>query len=379
MRSISILPLLFFGLSWAQLLGASVNLLSIPIALTILPDTTAIPPPTSTDPTTIIPQQTSDQSVVVTSVVQTTVLPDSSTVVVTHPISYAVLPTITKGATTLTINSKTYTISVDPEDGATSINGGNDGNGTAAGLSASVIGDKTVIIDTPQTTTIFGTSILTTTADGPTGIATNGGSDIKMHKTNQLGVGIGVGIGVGLMVLLIVTGLFVAFCFRKRRIQQRLEHKIELMSAASAEAAAFADDRSSTKTRSENGRMEKLELDSTSVHIVQRDPVELMGDLPQVLEMSGSGPEDRSSSEGTARPTDRQNSTRRTRDSFSNELETWLEEETSGLGEPPSPLVSSFSRRATQSSSMVSPIERSNSEREGQWPPLPARVNERTV
>jgi hypothetical protein len=261
MRSISIVPLFFFGLSWAQLLGASVNLLSIPIAVTILPDTTATPPPTSTDPTTIISQQTSDQSVVVTSVVQTTVLPDSSTVVVTNPISYAVLPTITKGATTFTINSKTYTISVDPEDGATSINGGNDGNGTVAGLSASVIGDKTVIIDTPQTTTIFGTSILTTTADGPTGIATNGGSDIKIHKTNQLGVGIGVGIGVGLMVLLIAIGLFVAFCLRKRRIQQRLEHKIELMSAASAEAAAFADDRSSTKTRSENGRMDKLELD----------------------------------------------------------------------------------------------------------------------
>jgi hypothetical protein len=360
---ISILPLLVFSLSWAQLLVASLNVLSVPIALTILPQETS-DTTTQVTQTPTEPQQTPDQSVIVTNQIQTTVS-DSSTVVVTNTHSYPILPSITSGATTLTINSNTYTISI--VDGQTSIYGGQNANDTSA-ISMSVIGDKTVIVDSPQTTTVFGTSILTTTAAGPTGVATAAGNGNMVHKTGELGVGVGVGIGVGLMALLIIVGLIVAFCMRKRKRQQQSVYKSKHMSATSMEAATFDDDISSTKTRSESGAAEKLELDGTSVNIVQREPVELMGDLPRLLEMAGSQPE--VEEQGA---THEQHGPRRPIQNNA-ERETRLEIETQRTDEPPSPLVGSFSRRATQSS-IVSPVERSNSERESMWPLTTVRVN----
>jgi hypothetical protein len=362
MRSISILCTLFFSLSLAQLLGASINILSIPIAVTLLPpdstDTAQTPQTPTTDPQQTTPQQTSDPNVVVSNQVQTTIS-DFSTVVVTSAMSYAVLPSITSGATTLTFNSNTYTVSI--ISGKTSIYGGKSANGTSAGVSASVMGDKTVIVDSPQTTTVFGTSVLTTTASGATGVATDAGNGNKIHKAGELGVGVGVGIGVGLMALVIIVGLIIGFCLRKRRRQQQVVYKNEDMSASSTRAAAFDDDYSSTKSRSESGGMEKSELDGTSVHIVQQDPVELMGDLPRLLEMDGS-----QTTSNRPEPTQqRQSSRRRNRNNL--ELQTWAEEETQLEDEPPSPMVESRSRRATQTS-MVSPISRSNSERDRMWP-----------
>lgn len=233
--------------------------------------------------------EVSDVSVLVTNVVQTTLI-DATPVVVTSQVSLPVLPAITSGATTLTFNSETYTISV--VDGKTTILSASVTNGKTVLVSASVLGGKTVIVSSElqdATQTLFGTSAITKTGSGSSKTETDGstpsGSGAASNKKSGLGVGAGVGIGVGLTAALFLLGALVIFVMRRRRRKQQPHEEQEL--AGIVGAAADEEDGTSMVAASEDDANEKVELDGMSLRLGNRDPVELPGDSLRPQEMDG--------------------------------------------------------------------------------------------
>jgi hypothetical protein len=314
-------------LASAQLLVASIALLTdavgdVTSVLTILE-----PPPTTTTTTVQTTQVAGGvvetvtaavagvaapvegaANVLVTNIVQTTTI-DSTPVLVTSQVSVPILPAITSGATTLAVGSNTYTLSINAE-GNTVVNGKtaagttNVANGvtsTNAEVLETVIGGQTmqevvisgktvgetvvggktmavwatvvngntliessVIDGTPST--IYGAPPVTKTIGGSTTTATNGSRTGK----SGLGVAAGVGIGVGCTVLLVMLGALLLYLLRRarRRRRQREEDDQEMSAIVTAD-----DDRASSVARSD-AASEKFEIDGHE----RRPPVELPGD-----------------------------------------------------------------------------------------------------
>jgi hypothetical protein len=353
-------------------------------------------------------------NVLVTNIVQTTLI-DSTPVVVTSQLSVPILPAITSGAATLAIGSNTYTVSINA-NGNTVVNGKtapgatNVANGATATTGQSVletvingqtiletviggqtmqevvvdgktvgetvIGGKTmavwatvengntiiessVILGTPST--IYGAAPTTKTVGGLTSTTTNGAHG---SKPTGLGVAAGIGIGVGCTVLLVLLGALLLYCLRRARKRRQQEQEDQEMSAIVGEAGD--EDAASSIAPSDNVS-EKFEIDGRE----RRPPVELPGDYwPQ--EIDGREARSRTPSSLYARDVKivpdhehyaQQHAEQEARQRAEDEARQHAEDEARAVSRESAQHVSPDSL-----SGIVSPIARSNSERETQWP-----------
>jgi hypothetical protein len=341
------------------------------------------------------PVQT-EASILVTNIVQTTLV-DSTPVLVTNQVSVPILPAITSGAATLAIGSNTYTVSIN-DAGNTVVNGKTAPGGVATNVAnggqvletvingqtiletvvggqtmqeviidgktvgetvvggktmavwATVVGGNTVIESSViygVPSTIYGASPTTKTIGGSTSTATGGS---RASKPSGLGVAAGVGIGIGCTVLLILLGaLLLYFVRRARKRRRQREQEDQEMSDIVGDGDGAGpgpgdNDRASSVARSD-AASEKFEIDGRE----RRPPVELPGDYwPQ--EVDGRAAGSRTPSSLYARDV------KLMPDHYREE------EERAQLHSQDT------SSAADALSGIVSPIARSNSEREIAWP-----------
>jgi hypothetical protein len=338
------------------------------------------------------PAQQIDTNVLVTNVVQTTVI-DSTPVVVTSQVSLPLLPAITSGAATLTLNSMTYTVSVD--GGTTIVNGKTavlstnvdgqtlqetvvdgktmgetvvDGktmgetvvDGKTMAVYATVVGGNTFLVSSViqgASSTIFGMSSITKSASGSSSTGTDGAGPSASGKGSGLGVGAGIGIGVGCTVLLTLLGALLLYMTRRWRNQQLPE---EQEMSGIVGATGDEEDGTSTIATSEDSTSAKFELDG----IERQPPVELPGDMLRPQEIDG-----REAELLMVSPVDRKNTNSLEEVSPVDFKNSHSPEEVSPVDvkNSHSPETLSVDRRDALST-VVSPIARSNSEREIQWP-----------
>jgi len=335
-----------------------------------------------------------EASVLVTNIVQTTLI-DSTPVLVTSQVSVPILPAITSGAATLAIGSNTYTVSIDA-GGNTVVNGKTATNGVTATsgqvletvingqtiletviggqtmqevvvsgktVGETIVGGKTMavwatvvngntIIESSVIngipSTIYGAPPTTKTIGGSTSTATGGSG---ASKPSGLGVAAGIGIGVGCTVLLIILGALLLYFVRrarKRRRQREQEDQEDQEMSAIVSGGAGDDDRASSVARSD-AASEKFEIDGRE----RRPPVELPGDYwPQEVDGRAAGSRTPSSLYAM--------DVKMAPDHYREEEER-------------AQLHSQDTASATDAlSGIVSPIARSNSEREIAWPLAPS-------
>ena len=340
------------------------------------------------------PVQT-EASVLVTNIVQTTLI-DSTPVLVTAQVSVPILPAITSGAATLAIGSNTYTVSINAA-GNTVVNGKTapgvagvtatngqvletvingqtiletviggqtmqevviDGKtvgetvvgGKTMAVWATVVGGNTIIessVINGIPSTIYGAPPTTKTIGGSTSTATGGSG---ASKPSGLGVAAGIGIGVGCTVLLIILGALLLYFVRrarKRRRQREQEDQEDQEMSAIVSGGAGDDDRASSVARSD-AASEKFEIDGRE----RRPPVELPGDYwPQEIDGRAAGSRTPSSL-------------------YVRDLKLALDHREE---EERAQLHSQGTISAVDTlSGIVSPIARSNSEREIAWPLAPS-------
>jgi len=319
----------------------------------IVEDTPTAAAPVATTIAATTTQQAA-ANVIVTNLVQTTVIQSKPTVI-TSQVSLPIIPTLSlDGSTTWSVGTNVYTLEV--KNGKTSIVGPTATDGRSVRLSQSVVSGMPVIVSYMDITQIL-TSVITQATS-----QTSAPSSTGHPSSSSLGAGAGIGIGVGLSVLLLAVIGVVVFVMKRRKAQPNDDSSVkELMGAA-----ADAED----GTSSTSPTFEKQELDGNEIAFVQHEIIELMGDIPPPQEIDGR----------ELYAPDPPKAALMRADTHGSRSDGALVSPLDGSF-PRTPVGSGIRRMDTVSTMhttyMPSPLDRNNSIRDEKWPPVPPPYRDR--